>query len=138
MSLNVPFQVLDFPFFEDERGQTVPIEFDDTFPFVPKRTYFVTGNGQMIRGGHAHLVEAEVFAVTSGTVTAVLHDGENEMEIVLDAKNKGLFVDKMVWHEFKDFSEDAVMVCFSSTHYMPGEINYIMDKQEFLTQKQDG
>ena len=126
------FQVIDFPLFDDERGQTIPIEFDETFPFDVKRTYFVTGNKGWERGSHAHHIEEEVFVVVSGSVTALLHDGENEIEIHLDEKHKGLYVPKMIWHSFKDFSDNAVMVCFSSTPYMPGEQNYIMDINEFL------
>lgn len=135
--MNFPssFEVLDFPLFDDERGQTVPIEFDETFPFKPLRTYFVTGNQGWERGAHAHLIEEEVFVVVTGSVTAVLHDGENEIEISLDKKHKGLYVSKMIWHTFKNFSEDALMVCFSSTHYLPGKQNYILNFQDFLQQK---
>lgn len=135
MSFTKAFQVIDFPLFDDERGQTVPIEFDESFPFDPQRTYFVTGNQGWERGAHAHLIEQEVFVVVSGSVTAVLHDGENEIEICLDKKHKGLYVAQMVWHTFKNFSEDALMVCFSSTHYLPGEQNYILDFQDFLKRK---
>ena len=72
---NVPFEVIELPTFVDQRGETIPCEFDDTFPFSPKRMYLVTGNEGEVRGGHSHLVEDEVFIAASGSITAVLHNG---------------------------------------------------------------
>ncbi len=126
------FEVIDFPYFSDARGELIPFEFDANFPFPVKRIYLVTAKDGQVRGGHAHLVEDEIFVAASGTITALVHDGENEAEIVLDQKNKALLVRKDCWHEFHNFSSDAVMLCISSTHYLPGEGNYILDKEKFL------
>ena len=126
------YEVLEFPFFSDDRGDLIPFELDGTFPFAVKRVYLVTGNEGEVRGGHAHKIEDEVFVAASGCVKALVNDGGGDEEITLDAKNKALLVRKDCWHEFYDFSPDAVMLCFSSTHYLPGEENYIMDKETFL------
>ncbi len=126
------FEVIDFPYFSDERGELIPFELDENFPFVVKRVYLVTAKNDQIRGGHAHLIEDEIFVAASGSITALVNDGENEAEIVLDQKNKALLVRKNCWHEFHNFSDDAVMLCFSSTHYLSGEQNYIVNKEEFL------
>lgn len=126
------FNVINFPLFADRRGDLVPFELDENFPFPVKRVYLVTGNKGQIRGGHAHLVEDEVFVAVSGTITALVNDGLGDQEVRLDTKNKALFVGKHCWHEFTNFSSDAVLLCFSSTHYLPGEENYVLDKTEFL------
>lgn len=117
--------------FSDERGETVPLEFCDEFPFEVKRIYWITGNSEAVRGGHAHKKEEEVFVAVSGSVLAKIHNGEEEKEILLDAKNKALYVAEYCWHEFTDFSPDAVLLCLSSTHYS-GRDEYIEDKEEFL------
>ncbi len=127
------FERLAFPYFEDDRGETIPFELDDSFPFPVKRVYVITGNDQAVRGGHAHLVEEEVFVAVSGSVTAFINDGTGDQEIVLDQKNKALFVKTHCWHEFSNFSPDCVLLCFSSTPYFPGEENYVMDKKVFLS-----
>ena len=127
------FELLTFPHFEDDRGETIPFELDEKFPFPVKRVYVITGNAEAVRGGHAHLVEEEVFVAVSGSVTVLVNDGSGDQEIALDQKNKALYVQKDCWHEFWNFSPDCVLLCFSSTHYFPGEENYVMEKEAFLS-----
>jgi len=94
------FELLTFPHFEDDRGETVPFELDEKFPFEVKRVYVITGKDGAVRGGHAHLVEEEVFVAVSGSVTVLVNDGSGDEEVVLDQKNKALYVPTHCWHEF--------------------------------------
>ncbi len=128
------FKILNFPFFSDTRGDLIPFELNEKFPFPVKRVYLVTSKGDQIRGGHSHLIEDELFVAASGSITAIVNDGTGDRKIQLDQKNKALLVRKNCWHEFKNFSPEAVLLCFSSTHYLPGPENYIMSKEEFLRQ----
>ncbi|MCF7831094.1 FdtA/QdtA family cupin domain-containing protein [Candidatus Gracilibacteria bacterium] len=125
------FELIDFPYFADSRGETIPFELDSSFPITVKRVYLVTGKENAVRGGHAHKTEEEVFVASSGTVTAVVNDGSGDQEIRLDKKNKGLLIRKDCWHEFKNFSPDCVLLCFSSTHFA-GRDDYVETKEEFL------
>ncbi|NJP03841.1 hypothetical protein HC823_01010 [Candidatus Gracilibacteria bacterium] len=49
----------------------------------------------------------------------------------MDTPNKALWIKTGCWHEFKNFSADAVLGAFSSTHYLPGEGNYVMERSVF-------
>ncbi|HEY5714316.1 MAG TPA: FdtA/QdtA family cupin domain-containing protein [Candidatus Gracilibacteria bacterium] len=131
--MTTKYRLIEFPYFSDDRGDLIPFELDSRFPFEVKRVYLVTGNDGQVRGGHAHKIEDELFVAASGSITALVNDGVGDHEILLDAKNKALVVRKDCWHEFYNFSPDAVMLCFSSTHYLPGEGNYIMNKEDFLS-----
>ena len=124
------FEIISFPLFSDDRGETVPFELGPDFPFLVKRTYIVTGKEDQIRGGHAHKEEEELFVAISGTVKALVNDGNGDQEIILDAKNKGLLIRAHCWHEFTNFSKDAVLLAFSSTHYN-GNGEYLEDKENF-------
>ncbi len=126
------YELIEFPYFSDIRGDLIPFEFNDKFPFLVKRTYLVTANTNQTRGGHSHIIEDEIFVAVTGSITTLVNDGTEDKIIKLDQKNKALLVKKQCWHEFYNFSPDAVMMCFSSTHYLPGNQNYIMDKKEFL------
>lgn len=131
--MNSKYQIIDFPEHADIRGSLVPFELNDDFPFLVKRVYLVTAVDEFVkRGGHAHLVEDELFVAVSGTLKAIVNDGTGDTEIILNRKNKGLLVQTYCWHEFFAFSSDAVLLCFSSTHYLPGDQNYIIDKNTFL------
>jgi dTDP-4-dehydrorhamnose 3,5-epimerase-like enzyme len=126
------YKLIDFPYFQQEVGETSVFEFDKNFPIKVKRVYFITGKGK--RGGHSHLEEKEVFVAVSGTVKTRVHNGRNEEEITLDAKNKALFIPNNVWHEFYEFSDDAVLACFSSTHFDSAKKDYVCDETKFLKQ----
>ena len=127
------FEILKFPHFAETRGTLTPFELDSEFPFPVKRVYTVTAPAGQTRGAHAHIQESEVFVAISGTITARVDDGQQKKAIILDHPSKGLYVKTMCWHEFYDFSPDAVLLCFSSTHYLPGAQNYITDHTEFIS-----
>ena len=126
------WQMFTFPKFKDQRGSLIPFEFDEKFPFKVKRTYLVTGKKNQIRGAHAHKIESEMFVAISGSVKINLNNGTGDKEIILNNPTQAIFVPVNCWHEFNNFSPDCVLLCFSSTHYLPGESNYITDKSEFL------
>lgn len=128
------YKILDFPHFTDTKGTLTPFELGDDFPFTVQRVYTVTGRPGVTRGAHAHQIESEVFVVVNGSVTALVDDGKRSEKVQLDAPNKGLFVPRMCWHEFFNFSPEAVLLCFSSTPYQPGVHNYITDKATFYQQ----
>ncbi len=128
------WQMIEFPFFSDARGETIPFELDKKFPFPVKRVYVVTGTKDGSRGGHAHKCEEEVFVAVSGAVTAIVNDGSGDKKIVINKKYKGLLVRSGCWHEFRNFSSDAVLLAFSSTHF-EGRGGYIEDKEKFLSGK---
>jgi dTDP-4-dehydrorhamnose 3,5-epimerase-like enzyme len=131
---NKKWSIINLSQFNDDRGSLIPIELDENFPFEVKRMYFVRAkNNQTIRGAHAHIIEEEVFMAVSGKILARIHDGTTETEIWLDDPTTALYVKTNCWHEFTQFSDDAVLLALSSTHYLPGETNYVMDKEKFLS-----
>ncbi len=128
------YEILSFPEFIEPRGSLIPLEFEG-LPFVPQRAYLVTSNNGAPRGGHAHIVEEEIFFVPHGKVTVVVNDGSGDTEIFLDTKKKGVHVKTGCWHELKNFSPGAVVLALSSTTYLPGESNYMTDKEVFLKER---
>lgn len=128
------FYEFTFPEHVDGRGALVPYDFGEGFPFVPKRVYVLHHTPVSItRGAHCHHKEEEVFVCLAGKVLAHIDsDGKGKKKTWLDSPTKAIFVGKKVWHEFSDFSEGSVLLCFSSVHYMPGESNYEYEYSKFL------
>jgi dTDP-4-dehydrorhamnose 3,5-epimerase-like enzyme len=123
---------IELPLFNQPgRGKLVPVELDSNIPFDVKRVYCLWNVPQgIIRGAHAHTIEQEFFLCIRGKChIKVSPDGDPPQKIVLHSPNRGIFVDNLVWHEFSDFSPDAILLCFSSTEYLPD--NYITDFKEF-------
>ena len=125
------FELLKFPRISDQKGTLVPFEFSD-IPFAVKRVYLVTGKKGIPRGQHAHIIEDEFFVAVSGSILIKVNDGTGDQEILLDSPNVGLLVRKDCWHELHNFAENTIVMAFSSTKYLPGENNYITDKEKFL------
>lgn len=127
-----PIHTWMLPVFDDERGALSVIEHKD-LPFMPVRSYFLY-HAKQKRGGHAHLKEKEVFVCIAGSFTATVHDGKTEQKIVMDKPGMALYTDALIWHEFDDFSSDALMLALSSTPY-EGTKEYIMSLDQFISMK---
>lgn len=128
------WKLVDLQSFTDVRGSLTPLELKDFIDFAVKRMYVVHDN-KTDRGGHAHIVEEELFVLVSGSCTANIHDGSDWKEIKLEANKQALYVGQMVWHGFSNFSPDGVLVALSSTNYNPNRSDYVEDFDQFLKLK---
>lgn len=112
-----------------------PAELKDFIDFEVKRFYYITDTTGPT-GAHCHLKENELFVLVQGTCTAVVDRGQGLEEIPM-AMNDAHYVGKYVWHHFKDFSADAVLLAFSSTNYNPDRSDYIEDYEEYLEARKE-
>ena len=62
---------------------------------------------------------------------AVIDKGNGKEDILLKGPGDAIYVGNCVWHGFKDFSPDAVLVALSSTNYSPDRSDYIEDYEEY-------
>lgn len=111
-----------------------PVEFKDYIDFEVKRVYFITDIKEAT-GAHCHKIEQEFFILQKGTCTAVIDRGNGLEEIKMTAPTSAIYVPACVWHGFKDFSSDAVLLALSSTNYNPERSDYVEDYNEFLKLK---
>ncbi|SRR5258708_4528232 len=108
-----------------------PIELKDYIDFEAKRIYFISkpsGN----TGQHCHLKEQELFVMIASSATAIIDRGNGLEEIKMQAPTSAIYVGNYVWHGFKDFSEDAILLAVSSTNYNPNREDYIEDYEKYL------
>lgn len=108
-----------------------PVELKDYIDFEVKRVYFVT-NVVSSTGAHCHRVEEEFFILLSGSCTAVVDRGNGLEEIAMVGPTSAMYVPAFVWHHFKDFSSDAILLALSSTNYNPDRSDYIENYEDFL------
>lgn len=110
-----------------------PLELKDFIHFEVKRVYFISNpQGPKNTGAHCHKQEEdELFVMMSGSCTAVLDDGSGIEEVKLTAPKHALFVPKMVWHHFKNLSDDIVLVALTSTNYNPDRSDYCENYEDF-------
>ncbi len=122
--------LIEIPKISDE-GQLVFTEGKRHLPFAIKRVYYIFDVERgAIRGHHAHKKCQQVLFCIKGKINIVLDNGYEKEELVLDKPNEGIFLDKMMWHEMKDFEANSVLLVFASDYYK--EKDYIRDYNNFL------
>ena len=124
-------KIINFEIKGDDRGKLIAIEELKNIPIEIKRVYYIFDNKNNIkRGFHAHKNLKQIAICVKGSCKFLLDDGKEKKEVILDSPNKGLFIDKMIWREMYDFSEDCVLVVLANDYYDEGD--YIRDYDEFL------
>ena len=124
-------KIINFEIKGDDRGKLIAIEELKNIPIEIKRVYYIFDNkNNTKRGFHAHKNLQQVVICVKGSCKFLLDDGKEKKEVVLNVPNKGLFIDKMIWREMYDFSEDCVLVVLANDYY--DESDYIRDYEEFL------
>jgi dTDP-4-dehydrorhamnose 3,5-epimerase-like enzyme len=115
----------------DERGQLVSLESNKNIPIEIKRVYYLTGTKEGVpRGFHAHKELEQIAVCVAGRCRMVIDNGTYKEEVWLDSPNKAILIEKMIWREMHDFSDDCVLLVLASEHY--DESDYIRDYLEFV------
>jgi hypothetical protein len=113
-----------------DNGSLVVGERPGQLPFGVERifTLYNIPDGE-IRGTHAHRRCEQFLICQRGSVTAVVDDGENREEIVLDRPSLGLYMPALTWGTQYRYSPDAVLLVLASDPYDADD--YIHDYDEF-------
>ena len=116
----------------DERGKLIAIEAERQVPFEIRRVFYIYGTKENIpRGNHSHYKTKQYLISVAGSCKVTLDDGKGSKTTYdLDAPNKGLFQDALVWGTMHDFSEDNVLLVFANDFYKKED--YITDYNEFI------
>lgn len=118
----------------DERGSLVVIEAQKSFPFDIKRLFFeYDTDTNSIRGQHANRNSRFGFVSLKGSCKVLVKDNGRTHKYFLDSPTKMLIIDKLIWKDMIDFSEDNILLVISDSYYDSNE--YIRDFDEYLAVK---
>ncbi|WP_306481242.1 FdtA/QdtA family cupin domain-containing protein [Limnobacter sp.] len=114
----------------DSRGSLIALEDHKNVPFDIRRIYYVFGTlSGVSRGFHAHKALRQMVIPVRGSCQFLLDDGVNRVTVELNDPTSGLMVEKMIWHEMHNFSDDCVLVVLADAHY--DESDYIRNYDDF-------
>ncbi|EKM6457953.1 FdtA/QdtA family cupin domain-containing protein [Cronobacter dublinensis] len=114
----------------DARGSLIALEEQKNVPFSIKRVYYMFDTQQGVRRGfHAHKQLMQLAVAVRGSCKFLLDDGVSQEVISLDDPSQGLLIEKMVWHEMFDYSDDCVLMVLADDLY--DESDYIRDYSLF-------
>lgn len=114
-----------------DNGRLVVAEAPLGMPFTATRVFTLMDipEGEA-RGTHAHRQCEQFMICMRGSVTAVIDDGVNRQELILDRPTVGLYMPALIWGTQYNYSSDAMLVVLASDPYDAAD--YIEDYDEFL------
>lgn len=125
--MNEKYRLINFDELGDERGKLVVIENLKNIPFEIKRIFYIYGTKpNVIRGQHANKISRFVLINLAGECKIKVNDGEKEEVFLMNKPNQGIYLDRLVWKDMYDFSEDAILLVLSDSEYIKNE--YIYEK----------
>ena len=120
------YKIIDFKELGDLKGKLVVVEGMKDIPFEIKRIFYIYGTKpNVIRGQHANKISRFILINLSGECKVKVNDGKNEEVFILNKPNQGIYLDRMVWKDMYDFSEDSILLVLSDSEYISNE--YIKD-----------
>lgn len=128
--MNKEFKIFELKKIDTPKFVMSPVELKDYIDFEVKRVYFIT-KPVALAGAHCHKIEQEFFILVQGQCVAVIDQGNGLEEIPMRGPTSAMYVPAYVWHSFKNFSPDAVLLALSSTNYNPDRSDYVEDYETF-------
>ena len=128
--MNLIFKKVQLKIIQNERATYSFAELKDFIDFEVKRVYFIQ-NCKEVTGQHCHKTEKEMFIMQKGSCVAVIDQGNGKEDILLSGPGEAICVGNYVWHGFKDFSPEAILLALSSTNYSPDRSDYVEDYEEY-------
>ncbi|KKQ40530.1 MAG: WblP protein [Candidatus Magasanikbacteria bacterium GW2011_GWA2_37_8] len=128
--MKLVFKKLQLKIVQNERATYSFAELKEFIDWEVKRVYFIQDCKENT-GQHCHKQEKEMFVMQKGSCVAVIDQGNGKEEIPLEGPGDAIYVGDYVWHGFKDFSLDAVLLALSSTNYSPDRSDYVEDYEEY-------
>ena len=128
--MTLKFKKFSLKKLENEKALYSFAELKEYIEYEIRRIYFIQ-NCKQATGQHCHKIEEEMFVMAKGRCTAVIDRGSGKENILLEAPSDAIYVGSYVWHGFKDFSDDALLLALSSTNYSPDRNDYMEDYDEY-------
>ena len=104
------------PSVQDERGILTAVEELKDIPFKLKRIFYMY-NIKSARGGHAHIDTDQIIIAINGSFKLKVFDGNKQDTYLLNNPNEGVYTPRLTFVDFSEFSEKAICLVLSNTHY---------------------
>lgn len=112
-------RLIELPVHADERGNLLPIDFDE-LPFRPQRIFTVTNVPiGTIRGEHGHRKGQQLLICLQGKIELMLRAGQEEINTILFPSGPGLLLGSGVWCRQTYIALDSVLLVMASEKYDP-------------------
>ena len=120
-------RMIDFPKFQDDRGNLSFAEGLNQIPFHIERMFWMYGIPKdKTRGGHSHIESAQVLVPVTGSFNLLIDDGTNKAQVHMGSASRGILLPPGIWCELRDFAPGTAVMVFASYPY--NEDDYVQEK----------
>lgn len=106
---------IDFPRFEDDRGNLSFAESVNHIPFHIERVFWMNGIPEgKTRGGHSHIEASQVLIPVTGSFRLLIDDGTDKADVLMDSSSRGILLPPGIWCELSDFAPGSSVMVLSS------------------------
>ena len=111
-------QILKLKSFSKKSGKLIPLSFDNKFPILVKRIFYIYGKKNNYRGDHAHKKCKQLFVPLSGKISLIIKRNEKEKKIILESRNnKAVLVPNLYWCRLKFLTSNAIVMVICDRKY---------------------
>lgn len=102
----------------DARGSLVALQGGVDIGFDIRRVFYIYGNERNLpRAGHRNTDVHELIVSLNGSCRALVDDGMSQGDLLLDRRDRALYVPAGVWVELVDFTPECVLLVLASGAY---------------------
>jgi mannose-6-phosphate isomerase-like protein (cupin superfamily) len=124
------FRKVQLKTLQNERATYTFNELKEHIDWKVERVYFIQ-DVKEATGAHCHFVENEMFIIARGSCMAIIDDGSGLKDVVLNSNGDAIVTGALVWHGFRNFSPDAMLLALSSTNYSEDRSDYCEDYDRY-------
>jgi hypothetical protein len=118
-------EIIDINSVTEPDGTLYVTEVDNRVPFDIKRVFWVRDVAEgATRGNHATKKTRLILIPVAGSCEVVVDNGTSQEVFKMDTPSKGLFIEKMLWRQMRNFTPDCVMMALCDRPFEPGNETY--------------
>ncbi len=118
-------KIIDINSVTEPDGTLYVTEVDNRVPFDIKRVFWVRDVAAgATRGNHATKKTRLILIPVAGSCEVVVDNGTSQEVFKMDTPSKGLFIEKMLWRQMRNFTPDCVMMALCDRPFEPGNETY--------------
>ena len=124
-------KIIKLPVNKHSSGNLISLSSLNEIPFTIERFYTIyLTNSNEPRGFHAHKNLKQAIFCINGSVDIYLDDGFTKSTITLDDPTKCLLIEKPIWREMLNFTENCILNVLCDQPYNSND--YIRNYDNFL------
>lgn len=131
------YGIIDFEYFDNKDSVLIALQKYSNCSFEIKRVFYIFDvPSGVIRGNHANRDSRFILITIKGKCKVCVDNNISQVEFSLNNPKQVLYLDKMLWKQMYDFSDDCILLVVNDKYYCKDE--YIYNYCEYIESMGEG